>query len=30
LLEEEYEYWNTHRKLVNLAAKKESQVQRGM
>ncbi len=30
LLEEEYEYWNTHRKLENLAAKKEIHVQRGM
>ncbi len=30
LLEEEYEYWNTHRKLEKLAAKKGSQVLRGM
>jgi hypothetical protein len=30
LLEEEYEYWNTHRKFEKLAAKKGSQVLRGM
>ena len=29
LLEEDYEYWNTHRKLENLAAKKEMHTQRG-
>jgi predicted RND superfamily exporter protein len=28
LLEEDYEYWNTHRKLEKLAAKKEMHVQR--
>lgn len=30
LLEEDYEYWNTHRKLEKLVAKKGSQVLRGM
>lgn len=29
LLEEDYEYWNTHRKLGKLAAKREGHVQRG-
>ena len=29
LLEEDYEYWNTHRKLEKLAAKKEEHTQRG-
>jgi len=29
LLEEDYEYWNTHRKLEKLAAKKEMHTQRG-
>jgi predicted RND superfamily exporter protein len=29
LLEEDYEYWNTHRKLEKLAAKKEMHIQRG-
>jgi len=29
LLEEDYEYWNTHRKLEKLAAKKEIHIQRG-
>lgn len=29
LLEEDYEYWNTHRKLEKLAAKKEELVMRG-
>ncbi len=29
LLEEDFEYWNTHRKLAKLAAKKEEHVQRG-
>lgn len=29
LLEEDYEYWNTHRKLERLAAKKEELVMRG-
>ncbi|MCZ7404500.1 MAG: MMPL family transporter [Candidatus Methanoperedens sp.] len=29
LLEEDYEYWNTHRKLAKLAAKKEEHVKRG-
>jgi len=29
LLEEDYEYWNTHRKLEKLAAKKETHIQRG-
>ena len=29
LLEEDYEYWNTHRKLEKLAAKKELHTQRG-
>ncbi len=29
LLEEDYEYWNTHRKLEKLAAKKEEHVRRG-
>ena len=29
LLEEDYEYWNTHRKLEKLAAKKEEHAQRG-
>jgi predicted RND superfamily exporter protein len=29
LLEEDYEYWNTHRKLENLVAKKEMHTQRG-
>jgi hypothetical protein len=30
LLEEDYEYWNTQKKLEKLAAKKENQVLRGM
>jgi predicted RND superfamily exporter protein len=29
LLEEDYEYWNTHRKLLKLSKKKEEHVQRG-
>jgi predicted RND superfamily exporter protein len=29
LLEEDYEYWNTHMKLEKLAAKKEMHAQRG-
>lgn len=29
LLEEDFEYWNTHRKLAKLTAKKEEHVQRG-